>query len=577
MPARAADSADSLAELLDTIHGMPPARRALFLEALPDDDKALVERAYALLQQSGWRAHPAAMWHHLDGRELWAHTVLVSQAFAAAVQGTGPSKIIENMPSQVGKTTGLMDAALWALDFDPRLRIMYVTYAVAKAEELGGDCRDLAEVHSADLRFRLRRDRARRGQWQTDQRGGMYCTGLDGAITGYPADILLLDDLFKGWEVAHSEAQRAHAYAIYRSQCRMRVQSHASPIIHAGTRWHEEDVHGQLLTLAAADPDADQWHHIRLPAIAEAPDPSSSDPSLRTPDPLGRAPGELLVPDRFNEAEVRARHVALGTYLTAALEQQRPAPEEGNIVKRAWFRLEAQLPVKADEWITSWDLKLKDKEEGDFVVGQVWARTGADMWLCDQLRGKWGQEKAILAIALMQTRWPQVTAHHVEWAGNAPEVMAALRQAYPAYELDPDTADELGMTAPERELVTELRRHGLPGLIGNPVRGDKATRLRAQVPYIEAGNVHVLATASWLPGYLDEMAAFPNGAHADQVDCTSQALLKLAKGPATASAPPPGPIPGRPRTGASLLAGGPSAGGGGRLSGPGTFGPTRRR
>jgi predicted phage terminase large subunit-like protein len=281
-----------------------------------------------------------------------------------------------------------------------------------------------------------------------------------------------------------------------------------------------------------------------------------------------------LVPERFSAAEVKARHITLGSYLTAALEQQRPAPEEGNIVKRAWFRLEAQLPVKADEWISSWDLKLKDKEEGDYVVGQVWGRTGADLWLCDQLRGKWGQEKTILAIALLQVRWPQVNAHHIEWAGNAPEVMAALRQSAPAYVISDDDADELGMTADERQLVQAIRRHGLPGLIGNPVHGDKAVRLRAQVPYIEAGNVHVLETASFLPGYLDEMAAFPNGAHADQVDCTSQALLKLAKGGATATPPPSGPLPGRPHTGPGLAAA-PSARG--AVGGPSRLGPRSLR
>jgi predicted phage terminase large subunit-like protein len=516
------------------------------------------------------------MWAHLDGRELWPYVVLLSETFARALMGLGPTKVIENLPSQMGKTTGLMDDALWALDFDPRLRVMYVTYDVNKAEELGGDCRDLAEVHSADLRFRLRKDRSAKGQWKTDQGGGMYCTGINGAITGYPADVLLLDDLFKGWETAHSETQREHAWAIYRSQCRLRIQGPHCPVINAGTRWHRDDITGKLLDAALADPAADQWHHIRLPAIAEAPDPLNVDPSLRTPDPLGRAPGELLEARRFPEEEVKARQVVLGSYLWAAMEQQRPAPEEGNIVKRAWFRLEAQLPPHADEWISSWDLKLKDKEEGDFVVGQVWARTGGDMWLCDQLRGKWGQEKTILAIALLQVRWPQVNAHHVEWAGNAPEVMKALRQAAPAYVVSDDDADELGMTQTERALVQELRRHGLPGLLGNPVKGDKAVRLRAQVPYIEAGNVHVLETASWLPGYLDEMAAFPNGSHADQVDATSQALLKLAKGPATAGPPPAGPLPNRPHTGPGLAAA-PSLRGGGALGSPARSGPRRVR
>jgi predicted phage terminase large subunit-like protein len=154
--------------------------------------------------------------------------------------------------------------------------------------------------------------------------------------------------------------------------------------------------------------------------------------------------------------------------------------------------------------------------------------------------------------------------------------MKALRQAAPAYVVSDDDADELGMTQTERALVQELRRHGLPGLLGNPVKGDKAVRLRAQVPYIEAGNVHVLETASWLPGYLDEMAAFPNGSHADQVDATSQALLKLAKGPATAGPPPAGPLPNRPHTGPGLAAA-PSLRGGGALGSPARSGPRRVR
>jgi len=87
MAARAPNRDAQAAELLAVIHGMKPARRALFLSALPVEDKALVERAYALHQQTGWRAHPAAMWAHLDGRELWPYVVLLSETFARALMG----------------------------------------------------------------------------------------------------------------------------------------------------------------------------------------------------------------------------------------------------------------------------------------------------------------------------------------------------------------------------------------------------------------------------------------------------------------------------------------------------------
>ena len=40
--------------------------------------------------------------------------------------------------------------------------------------------------------------------------------------------------------------------------------------------------------------------------------------------------------------------------------------------------------------------------------------------------------------------------------------------------------------------------------------------------------MHVPRDASWLSGWMDELLAFPNGRHDDQVDSTSQALDVLS-------------------------------------------------
>ena len=40
--------------------------------------------------------------------------------------------------------------------------------------------------------------------------------------------------------------------------------------------------------------------------------------------------------------------------------------------------------------------------------------------------------------------------------------------------------------------------------------------------------MHVPRDAAWLAGWLDELLAFPNGQHDDQVDSTSQALDYLS-------------------------------------------------
>ena len=55
-------------------------------------------------------------------------------------------------------------------------------------------------------------------------------------------------------------------------------------------------------------------------------------------------------------------------------------------------------------------------------------------------------------------------------------------------------------------------------------RYDKEARLLAQSARFEAGQVHLPHDAPWLATYMDELLAFPNGRHDDQVDSTSQAL-----------------------------------------------------
>jgi predicted phage terminase large subunit-like protein len=58
--------------------------------------------------------------------------------------------------------------------------------------------------------------------------------------------------------------------------------------------------------------------------------------------------------------------------------------------------------------------------------------------------------------------------------------------------------------------------------------GGKIARAAAVSPLIEAGNVYLPhpAYAPWVNDFIEECAAFPNGAHDDQVDAMTQALIR---------------------------------------------------
>jgi predicted phage terminase large subunit-like protein len=74
-----------------------------------------------------------------------------------------------------------------------------------------------------------------------------------------------------------------------------------------------------------------------------------------------------------------------------------------------------------------------------------------------------------------------------------------------------------------RTLANHLRAEGLPAREVIP-EGDKLIRVSVQLEKFTKGRVFFPRRAAWLPGLEDELFAFPNGHHDDQVDALVQAL-----------------------------------------------------
>ena len=277
------------------------------------------------------------------------------------------------------------------------------SYGDALAYENAIAVRDFLEEHSDVLRVTLKRDRKRMDRFVTSENGGLLAAGMNSAITGFGAGSgggIVIDDPFKGWQDAHSPHVREVVWNQYRAVLRSRLDDPDTWIIVVHTRWHTDDLTGRLLD-AAENGTGEQFETVVLREIAE------------DDDPLGRERGEPLEPARFDLEQIRLTHLAFGTYLTSALAQQHPSPEEGTELLREWWRL-GDPPAAFDEWASSWDMKLKEKESGDYVVGQVWGRVGSAYWLVDQLRGQWDQATTRVAMALLVVRWPDCRRHLVE-------------------------------------------------------------------------------------------------------------------------------------------------------------------
>lgn len=409
------------------------------------------------------------------------------------------------LPPQHGKSSLVtIRFPAWLISQWPSSRIILGAYNQTFAESFS---RRIMRLMPEDARLGERRAA---GEWETAEGGGLLAVGVGSGVTGRAADYMLIDDPIKSREEAESRAYRDRVYDWWTNDMYTRLQSY-SPALVIQTRWHEDDLAGRIL----ASETGSSWDVVRLPAVAEP------------GDPLGRAEGEALCPDRFNLDALADRRAVLGSYGFSALYQQRPTPAEGGLIKRDWIRYYTDLPAALDEWVMSWDMSFEDTSSADYVVGQVWARKGAQAYLVAQLRARLDFPGTVAAFRQMAAHYPQAVRKLVERKANGHAVIHTLRNE-------------------------------IPGIVPIDPKLSKASRLAASSVYFEAGNVLLPQSAPWVGDYVEEIVSFPNAAHDDVCDATSQALTCLFHGKHEAAEAlperePPSPrvVVGRPRAKAS--------------------------
>lgn len=367
--------------------------------------------------------------------------------------------------------------AAWRLEIDPSKRIIVGGHNQKLANRFSRKIRRIVG-YDADLPLEKRAV----DEWETVAGGGLCAVGVGAGITGFGADLIIIDDPIRGRADAESENNREKIWEWFNDDMHTRLEPGGS-IILIQTRWHDDDLAGRLLK--EMEEGGEKWEVIKLPALAE-PD-----------DALNRKEGQALCPARFPAEALIAKKRKLGSYSFSALYQQRPTPAEGGLFKRGWFSHIVDRAPEGLRWCRGYDLAISTKTSADYTASFRCAidnKTG-NLYIADGFRKRieFPEQRRYIVDRIRQE---ENTEHGIEEALHGQAIVQELWR--------------------EERISSSLFR-------GIKVKGDKFSRALSWANRAEAGKV-VLVRGPWISEFLDEVCQFPHGAHDDQVDAVSIAV-----------------------------------------------------
>jgi len=416
-----------------------------------------------------------------------SHHKDMADAFNKIRNGT-LKRLIVNMPPRHTKSEfASYFLPAWMIGNNPQLKIIQATHTAELAVRFGRKAKTLmdSDEYKEVFKTRLREDSQAAGRWETEQGGEYFAVGVEGAVTGRGADLLIIDDPHSEQD-AYSTTAYEKAYEWYTSGARQRLQPGAA-IVLVMTRWNTKDLTAKLINAAAKEAKADQWEVIEFPAILPS--------------------GKPMWPEYWKLEDLLAVKASAGIGKWNAQYMQNPTAEEGAIIKREWWRDWTKDYIPALEHvIQSYDTAFLKKETADYSAITTWGvfRESED-----------SAEQLILLDAIKQ---------RVEF----PELRRLAKEQYDYWQPETVLVESKASGLP---LTYELRAMGIPVVNFSPNRGnDKHSRVNSVAPLFESGMIWAPKDKEFAQEVIEECAAFPHGDHDDLVDSMTQAIMRFRQG-----------------------------------------------
>lgn len=283
-------------------------------------------------------------------------------------------KLMVFMPPQHGKSElSTRRTPAFLLGRNPDLQIAIVAYAADIAKGFNRDIQRIIDDPKYQLLFpKTTLDDGRTGYARNtdlleivNSKGRVITVGVGGPLTSKTVDILVMDDLYKGFAEACSEATRTAVSEWYWSVAKKRLHNDSQQLL-VFTRWHEEDLAGELLRKEK------DWEVIFFERIKER----------STAEYDKRQIGEVLWEKKHSLADALADKKS-NPIVFDALEQQNPTPKEGLVIAASDLKRFRRAQIK-DNAPTAIVLFCDVADEGDdSLCAPVGYMFGKEVYITD--------------------------------------------------------------------------------------------------------------------------------------------------------------------------------------------------
>jgi predicted phage terminase large subunit-like protein len=424
----------------------------------------------------------------------------LQQVYERWKRGESQPDVLINIPPGTSKSTTvtqLFPAWLWLVE--PSTRIISTSFAADVSIGHAMKSRDCLQSDKFKLYFpghiTFKHDENGKTAYRNTAKGQRFVTSSGARVTGVHADFILIDDPINP-EKAANEAGRKQAQSHVRTVSTRKTDKKRTVSIMVMQRVHELDPAGEWIKKKK------DLRHICLPGELVPDSKGELGKNVKPAALKARYVDGLLDPNRLDRTALAKLKEDLGSYGYAGQIGQQPAPDEGGILKKAWFEVityeefQKRTAGKSFAWMFDTDTAYTEKQENDPSAAMASAYIDNILYV----------------------------RNVAAWRQELPDLVKELPRFVQANGYTNQSKLHIEPKASGKSTYQTLKRETKINVVEAPAPvDDKKTRVTNVAPFCESKRV-ILIDGGYVEDTVQEWCAFPTAAHDDRVDCLVQAI-----------------------------------------------------